>query len=154
MIQEISFYILLLLIAILYSSVGHGGASGYLALMAFFSFAPDTMRLTALILNLFVSAIAFFQYYRSGFFQWKLFWPFGITSIPAAFIGGMIVVDENVYKNILAVLLIFSVVKLIGINFQDSNLIKKQNLIASLLIGLIIGLFSGMIGIGGGIKFF
>lgn len=148
---EILFYVLLLIVAFLYASVGHGGASGYLALMACFSFAPDIMRPTALLLNLFVSAIAFFQYYKNGFFQWKLFWPFAITSIPMAFIGGMIHVDEGIYKKILAVLLLFSVIKLIGFNDKRVAIIKKQNLLASLLIGLIIGFFSGMIGIGGGI---
>ena len=148
---EILFYVLLLLVSFLYASVGHGGASGYLALMACFSFAPNVMRPTALILNLFVSAIAFIQYYKSGYFQWKLFWPFAITSIPAAFIGGVIQVDENIYKKILAVLLLFSVVKLIGFNTPSVTVRKKQNLIASLILGLIIGFFSGMIGIGGGI---
>lgn len=148
---EVLFYILLLLVSFLYSSVGHGGASGYLALMACFSFAPYIMRPTALLLNLFVSAIAFIQYYRSGYFQWKLFWPFAITSIPMAFIGGMIHIDESIYKKVLAVLLLLSVIKLIGFNDQSVAVRKKQNLIASLIIGLIIGLFSGMIGIGGGI---
>ena len=148
---EILFYILLLIVSFLYASVGHGGASGYLALMACFSFTPDIMRPTALILNLFVSAIAFIQYYRGGYFQWKLFWPFAITSIPMAFIGGMIHIDESIYKKVLAVLLLFSVVKLIGFNDQSVAVRKKQNLIASLIIGIIIGFFSGMIGIGGGI---
>lgn len=151
MYSEMIFYILLLLVAFLYASVGHGGASGYLALMAFFSFAPETMRPTALLLNVFVSLIAFIQYYRSGYFQWKLFWPFAIASIPAAFIGAMIIIDEGVYKKVLAVLLLFSVAKLIGFKVQADTLKKKQNLIASLLIGTGIGLCSGMIGIGGGI---
>jgi hypothetical protein len=151
MYSEMIFYILLLMVAFLYASVGHGGASGYLALMAFFSFAPETMRPTALLLNVFVSLIAFIQYYRSGYFQWKLFWPFAIASIPAAFIGGMIKVDEGIYKKILAVLLLISIVKLIGFNVQAEPVKNKQNLITSLFIGLVIGLFSGMIGIGGGI---
>jgi len=151
MYTEIIFYVLLLLVAFLYASVGHGGASGYLALMAFFSFAPDTMRPTALLLNIFVSATAFIQYYRGGYFKWKLFWPFAITSVPAAFIGGMMTIDESIYKKILAVLLLFSVVRLIGFNMQPVSSKKEQNLIASLLIGTVIGLFSGMIGIGGGI---
>lgn len=149
--SEILFYVLLLLVSFLYASVGHGGASGYLALMALFSFALDTMRPTALLLNIFVSAIAFFQYYRNGYFQWKLFWPFAIASIPAAFIGGMIEVDEGIYKKILAVLLLFSVVKLLWSASQKIPHTNRQNLILSLLIGMIIGLFSGMIGIGGGI---
>ena len=67
------FGILLLLVAFLYASVGHGGASGYLALMALFGFAPEVMRPTALLLNIFVSGIAFLSYYRSGYFSWKLF---------------------------------------------------------------------------------
>ena len=145
------FYVLLVLIAFLYSSVGHGGASGYLALMAYFSFAPETMRPTALLLNIFVSLIAFIQYYKSGFFKWNLFWPFALASIPAAFIGGFITVDAGLYKKILAVLLLFSVVKLLGVKFQTKDFIAKQNIFLALLIGAAIGLFSGMIGIGGGI---
>ena len=148
---EIIFYVLLVLVAFLYSSVGHGGASGYLALMAFFSFAPETMRPTALLLNIFVSLIAFIQYYRAGFFKWSLFWPYAIASIPAAFIGGMITVDAGWYKKILAVLLLFSVVRLLGIQFKTERFDVKQNVFIALLIGAIIGLFSGMIGIGGGI---
>jgi len=148
---EIIFYVLLVLVAFLYSSVGHGGASGYLALMAFFSFAPETMRPTALLLNIFVSLIAFIQYYRAGFFKWSLFWPYAIASIPTAFIGGMITVDAGWYKKILAVLLLFSVVRLLGIQFKTERFDVKQNVFIALLIGAIIGLFSGMIGIGGGI---
>lgn len=147
----IIFYLLLFLVAFLYSSVGHGGASGYLALMASFSLAPDTMRSTALLLNVFISLMAFIQYYRSGHFQWKLFWPFALLSIPAAFFGGMITVDQGVYKKILALLLLFSVVKLIGFKYQDAAPKKEQSLLVSLFIGFVIGLLSGMIGIGGGI---
>ncbi len=148
---EILFYVLLVLVAFLYSSVGHGGASGYLALMAFFSFSPETMRPIALLLNIFVSLIAFIQYYRAGFFRWNLFWPYALASFPAAFIGGMITVDVGFYKKTLAVLLLFSVVKLIGIKFKTASFDLKQNVFLALLIGAIIGLFSGMIGIGGGI---
>jgi len=148
---EILFYVLLVLVAFLYSSLGHGGASGYLALMAFFSFAPETMRPTALLINIFVSLIAFVQYYRGGFFKWNLFWPFALASFPAAFIGGMISVDVGLYKKILAVLLLFSVVRLLGIKFKTATFDVKQNVFLALLIGAIIGLFSGMIGIGGGI---
>ena len=148
---DLAFYFLLFIVAFLYSSVGHGGASGYLALMAFFSFAPETMRPTALILNLFVSLIAFIQYYRNGYFQWKLFWPFALASIPAAFIGGMILIDAAWYKKILGVLLLFPVVRLAGVTFNTEKNKKEQTLFASIIIGAVIGLFSGMIGIGGGI---
>ena len=147
----ILFYILLLVVAFLYASVGHGGASGYLALMAFLSFAPETMRPTASILNIFVSFIAFVQYYRSGYFKWNLFWPFALTSIPAAFLGGLISIDAGLYKKILAILLLFSVIKLLGFNAKNKASVKEPDRMAALLIGAAIGLFSGMIGIGGGI---
>lgn len=148
---EILFYLLLLLVAFLYASVGHGGASGYLALMALYSFTPETMRPTALLLNIIVSLVAFIQYYRSGHFRWKLFWPFAFTSIPASFAGALIIIDPKLYKIILGILLLFPVIKLAGINFKSEKNIRKQNLLLSLLIGATIGLFSGMIGIGGGI---
>ncbi len=148
---EIIFYLLLLLVAFLYASVGHGGASGYLALMSFYSFDPGTMRSSALLLNIIVSLIAFVQYYRSGYFGWQLFWPFAITSIPAAFTGGLIAVNAGLYKQILGVLLLFPAVRLAGINFHSEISKKEQNIIASLLIGAVIGLASGIIGIGGGI---
>lgn len=148
---EYLFYLLLVLVAFLYSSVGHGGASGYLALMAFFSYSTDTMRSTALILNIFVSLVAFIQYYRSGYFQWKLFIPFAITSIPAAFIGGLVTLDASLYKHILGVLLIFPIIKLIGITPNKKNNVKPIKIYLALTLGLIIGLISGIIGIGGGI---
>ena len=85
---NVLFFSLLFFVAFMYSSVGHGGASGYLALMAFFSFAPEVMRPTALLLNIFVSLTAFIQYYRGGHFSWKLFLPFAVASVPAAFLGG------------------------------------------------------------------
>lgn len=148
---DILFYFLLLLVAFLYAAVGHGGASGYLALMAFFSFSTETMRPTALLLNIFVSLIAFIQYYRSGYFQWKLFWPFAIASIPAAFAGGLITIDAFLYKKILGILLIFPVVKLAGFKFQSEVSHKEVPLPTALLTGAAIGFLSGMIGIGGGI---
>lgn len=95
---EIIFYVLLLMVSFLYASVGHGGASGYLALMAFFSYPVDLMRPTALLLNIFVSAIAFWQYYRGGYFRWKLFLPFAVASAPAAFLGGGMTLDDHIYK--------------------------------------------------------
>lgn len=149
--SEILFYILLPIVAFLYAAVGHGGASGYLALMAFFSFAPDFMRPTALLLNLAVSLIAFIQYYRQGHFDWKLFWPFALASIPAAFIGGMLVVDADVYKKVLAILLLFSVIRLLGFKTQESKTESHPQVLIALVIGAVIGLLSGMIGIGGGI---
>ncbi len=150
-VELLSFYLLLFLIAFFYASVGHGGASGYLALMAVFSFAPETMRPTALMLNIFVSLIAFIQYYRGGYFRWKLFWPFALASIPAAFIGGLMVINAAWYKTILGILLLFPVIRLIGLKLKTEKEGMQQNLLVSLFIGGCIGFFSGMIGIGGGI---
>lgn len=145
------FFGLLFLVAVLYASVGHGGASGYLALMALFSVAPNVMKPTALLLNLFVSATSFIQFYRGNHFKWKLFLPFAIASIPMAFLGGLILVDGSIYKKILGLLLLIPVARFLIFPQFDISEIKKSNVVLSLLIGAIIGLLSGMIGIGGGI---
>ena len=147
----IVFYILLFVVAFLYSSVGHGGASGYLALMALFSVAPEVMKPTALLLNIFVSFIAFVQYYRSGFFHWKIFFPFALASIPFSFLGGMISISGDVYKQILGILLLIPVIRFIGFGNRDVEHKKPVKLFLALLIGACIGFLSGMIGIGGGI---
>ncbi|HRC31945.1 MAG TPA: sulfite exporter TauE/SafE family protein [Bacteroidia bacterium] len=151
-VQDILFYILLFTVAMLYASVGHGGASGYLMLMALFSFAPETMRSIALVLNIFVSLVAFVPYFRQGYFRFQLFWPFAIASVPLAFLGGLEHLDPVMYKRILAVLLIFPILKLLGLQFEKSkNETEKSSIILSLIIGAAIGFLSGMIGIGGGI---
>src|SRR5678815_3311602 len=100
----ILFYLLLFIVAFLYASVGHGGASGYLALMALFSIAPEVMKPTALLLNLFVSLTSFIQFYRGKHFNWKIFLPFAVASVPMAFVGGLITVDAFIYKKILGLL--------------------------------------------------
>src|SRR3954464_11395137 len=102
----ILFYGLLFLVAFLYASVGHGGASGYLALMALFSVTPDVMKPTAFLLNLFVSLTSFVHFYRGRYFLWKVFLPLAIASVPLSFIGGLIVVDGNIYKKMLGILLL------------------------------------------------
>jgi len=76
------------LIAFLYSSVGHAGASGYIAVMTLFGLGATTIRPTALVLNILVASIGAFQFWRAGHFTWKLFWPFALLSIPAAYLGG------------------------------------------------------------------
>ncbi len=145
------FYILLLVIAFLYASVGHGGASGYLALMALFGVAPVVMKPTALLLNLFVSLTAFLQFYRGKHFVWKVFLPLALASIPMAFLGGLITVDAGIYKKILGVLLVFSVIRMLMPAKKISLELKPANFSGALMMGGTIGLLSGMIGIGGGI---
>jgi uncharacterized protein len=147
----ILFYALLFLVAFLYSSVGHGGASGYLALMALFSISPDVMKPTALLLNLFVSLTSFIQFYRGKHFNWKIFLPFAIASVPMAFVGGLITVDDDVYKKILGLLLIVPITRFLFFPNIKVKELKKSNLYLSLLIGAGIGFLSGLIGIGGGI---
>ncbi|WP_346883394.1 sulfite exporter TauE/SafE family protein [uncultured Algibacter sp.] len=145
------FLIILPIVSFLYSSVGHGGASGYLALMALFSFVPESMKPTALLLNIFVAGISFYYYYKGGYFNKKLFLSFAMTSIPLAFIGGMIEIDASIYKKILAVLLIFAILKMLNVFGKESDQTKDVKLWQGLIIGGFIGFFSGLIGIGGGI---
>lgn len=148
---QVLFFLLLFLVAFLYASVGHGGASGYLALMSLFSVAPDVMKPTALLLNLFVSLTAFIQFYRGGHFRWKVFWPFALASIPLAYLGGLILVDAVVYKKILGVLLLIPITRFFFFSHTNVQEKKENNLPLSFLLGGAVGFLSGLIGIGGGI---
>jgi uncharacterized membrane protein YfcA len=145
------FLLILPVVSFLYASIGHGGASGYLALMAIFSVTPELMKPTALLLNLFVAAIAFYYYYKEGYFNKKLFISFAIASIPMSIIGGYIEVDTTIYKKILAVLLLFAILKMLNIFGKESAIIRDIKLWQGIVVGGIIGFFSGLIGIGGGI---
>lgn len=145
------FYILLFIVAFLYASVGHGGASGYLALMALFNMDPGIMKPTALLLNLFVSLTAFIQFYRGGHFKWKIFLPFAVASIPMSFIGGLVSLDVIVYKKILGLLLLIPVARFLFSPKSHRDQLKESKIWISVLIGALIGFLSGLIGIGGGI---
>ena len=149
--NELLFVIGLMLIAFFYSSVGHGGASGYLALMALFSFAPESIRYYALILNLVVSAIAFISYYRAGFFRLRLVLPFLLASMPAAFFGAKISINPTMYKIILGIMLITAVMRMLFVGNTENDKTHDPPFAMALGIGLILGLVSGIIGIGGGI---
>lgn len=138
------------IVAVLYSSVGHGGASGYLAVMAFLAVAPEVTRPTALVLNLFVASIGTFQFWRAGYFSWRTFWPFAVSSIPFAFVGGMIHLPTNIYKVVLGIVLVIAAVRLAWKFTSDAD-VKQPNIAVALLIGAIIGLLSGLVGVGGGI---
>lgn len=149
--NEVAIALLLAVIAFLYASVGHGGASGYLAVMALLGFAPEVMRPTALVLNLFVSAVAFVQFTRAGHFRWNLFWPFALTSVPCAWLGARIDLDPTIYKRVLAACLLIAVARLLGLFGTNEQQQKAPAFAVALLIGAVLGLVSGMIGIGGGI---
>jgi uncharacterized protein len=145
------FYILLFLVAFLYASVGHGGASGYLALMALFSVTPEVMKPTALVLNLFVASVSFIQYYRGGHFIWKIFWPLALASVPLAYLGGLVQVDGTVYKKLLGLLLLVPVIRFVFFSNTRIDEVKRSNPWWSLAIGAVIGFLSGLVGFGGGI---
>ena len=141
--------LLLAIMAFLYASVGHGGASGYLAVMALFAIAPPVMKQTALLLNLGVSLMSFIAFYRQGYFKWTLFWPFALGSIPAAFLGARIPLTDSTYKQILGACLFLAVIRMV-VSFKD-NTRRSLPAILGIITGAAIGLLSGMIGIGGGI---
>jgi uncharacterized membrane protein YfcA len=148
------FYFLLPLVAFLYASVGHGGASGYLALMILFAFPQTELKSTALILNICVSAISFLSYYRKGHFNLQIFLLVGIISIPAAFFGGQLEVDDTLFKKLLGLFLLIAVLKLLGVfnlKKKETEILNPPNLYLALIIGASIGFLSGLLGIGGGI---
>ncbi len=142
---------LLPIVAFLYASVGHGGASGYLALMSIFALPVTFMKPTALVLNILVSGISFYFYYREKKFEWKLFYPFAITSVPFSFLGGLVTINTHYYKIILGSVLILAVARLLGLFGKVSGEVKPVNIPLALFIGAAIGFVSGLIGIGGGI---
>lgn len=141
-------------IAFLYSSVGHGGASGYLAVLSFLPLLPAEMATTALILNILVAGIALISYFRAGHFSMALTLPFIIGSVPAAFLGGMLPIHAPLYFLILAMVLLYAAFR---IAFLFAAPEEKGRELVSLPWGTVlpigggIGLISGMIGIGGGI---
>jgi uncharacterized protein len=145
------FFVLLFAVAFLYASVGHGGASGYLALGAVFNLANEVMRPTALLLNLFVSLTSFIQFYRGKYFRFAIFWPLALASIPMAYWGGTIKIDREYYKIALGILLLVPIIRLLFFPNIRVDQLKKNNIALSFLIGAIIGFISGIIGIGGGI---
>src|SRR6266516_1308866 len=138
------------LIAFLYSSVGHSGASGYIATMTLFGLAPTVIRPTALVLNILVASIGAFQFWRAGHFSWNLFWPFALLSIPAAYFGGHLQPSTSVLMILIGMVLILSAVRLIfRRNDPEKILIPSQPTAISVGAGL--GFLSGLTGTGGGI---
>lgn len=140
----------------LYSSIGHAGASGYMAVMAILSFTPDAIKPTSLILNIIVSAIASYQFIRAGYFDKKLFLSFILASVPSAFIGGWLSIPASYFKVLAGIFLIVSAgllfIRRFILVFEDNFSVNKKPAFASgIIVGALIGLFSGLIGVGGGI---
>jgi hypothetical protein len=148
--EEVILYGLFFLVAFLYASVGHGGASGYLALMALLGFSASVMKPTALLLNVMVSLIAFISFYRARHFRSKLLWPLIAASIPFAYLGSVLPVSEVLYKQILGVVLLLSIIRIVW-ESSEKPLSPAPKWYILFGIGAGIGLVSGMIGMGGGI---
>lgn len=143
---------LIFIVALLYSSVGHGGASGYLAAMALVGIAPAEMRPAALVLNILVAGIALFKFYRAGAFSWRLFWPFAISSIPFAYLGGSIILSGAVYKPLVGMVLIYAAWSTFQAAHKNSETYStRPPVVLLLLTGGVLGLLSGLTGVGGGI---
>ena len=145
--------VLFFIISILYSSVGHAGASGYLAVMALLSFAPETIKPTSLILNVVVASIASVKYIKADCFDKRIFLAFILTSMPMAFIGGYITISPRYFKLVAGLFLVISSLLLIIRAYYkpSQTTAKKMPFVYGLIGGSLIGLISGLIGVGGGI---
>lgn len=140
----------ILLIAFLYSSVGHAGASGYIAVMSLLSVAPEVIRPTALVLNILVATIASWQFYRGGHFSWRLFWPFAITAVPFAYVGGYVALPAEVLKRLIGTVLLVSAVWLV-VRPPEDVVQRSPSRSVALVLGGALGLLAGLTGTGGGI---
>jgi uncharacterized protein len=143
----------MLVAAFAYASVGHGGASAYIAAMALAGVAPAEMRPIALALNLLVSGIATYKFARAGYFQWRLFWPFAVVSVPLAFFGGAITLPGHAYKVLVGTVLIYAAWQLwrsarVG---EEMREVREPRLAVAMALGALLGLLSGLTGVGGGI---
>ena len=141
---------ILLLVAALYATVGHGGASGYLAVMALAGFAPAAMKPTALVLNIVVSLIGTVMFVRAGHFAWRLFWPFAAVAAPFSFLGGGWVLSAEVFRWLVAGALLFSMARLL-LPVTAAVEVRTPPVWAVIVAGASIGFLSGLIGVGGGI---
>ena len=147
--------VLIFAAAVLYSSVGHAGASGYLAAMALVGVAPDVMKPTALALNILVASIATVHFYRAGYFYWAAFWPFVIGSVPLAFVGGAITLPGYLYKPAVGLVLLYAALRLVWstVKGPDQSADKGIDIptLPAVASGGVTGLLSGLTGTGGGI---
>jgi uncharacterized protein len=149
--QEYSLLAGLAVAAFLYASVGHGGASGYLAVMAFAGLSPATMKPAALALNIVVAGIGSWKYLRAGAFDWRVFWPFAVVSIPMAYVGGTLEIPGSVFKPLVGVALLFAAWRMVLSTRRTEVERRKLQLIPAFAAGAAIGLLSGLTGVGGGI---
>lgn len=148
----ISVWLLLLIAiaAVLYSSVGYGGASGYLAAMALFGMEPAMMKPAALTMNIFVTTLVLARLARAGYFNWRLFLPFAAGSLPLAFIGGALTLNSAVYRVLVGLALLLAAWRLLW-QGGDSDRVQPPAAWIAVPVGAVIGFVSGLTGVGGGI---
>lgn len=139
------------LVAFLYSSVGHAGASGYIAVMTLFGLAPAIIKPSALVLNILVASLTAFQFWRAGHFSWERFWPFAVLSIPFAFVGGYINLPTRWFKILVGIVLLYSALRFFLTSKSDDQNISPPSRPLALVTGAGLGLLSGLTGTGGGI---
>ena len=153
---EILLALLFFAVAVLYSSVGHAGASGYIAAMALLGFAPEQMRPTALALNLLVGGIGLFRFWRGGHVRWRNVLPFVLASAPAAFFAAQVKLPADSYSVLLGLVLLVAAA---GV-FRSASRAERDDIdsigrsvpwLPGLLIGGAIGVLSGLTGTGGAI---
>ena len=138
--------------AALYTSVGHAGASAYIALMALFGLAPAVMRPTALGLNILVASFTSFRYVRAGLFRFRTLWPFSLGAVPFAFLGGAIQLPDAYYRPLVGAILLLSGARLLWPQALQTNREPRDPAIwAGILCGVAIGFLAGLTGTGGGI---
>ena len=140
-----------LVAATLYASVGHAGASGYLAVMALAEMAPADMKPTALVLNVIVSVIGTTTYFRAGCFRWRTLWPFLIGSVPLAFYGSSLPIPPHAFKVLVGAVLALGAVRLLITVPNAATDTRDAPVSVSVGVGALIGLLSGLTGTGGGI---
>lgn len=148
--QFVFLFLAIGLVAFLYSSVGHAGASGYIATMTLFGIAPVVIRPSALVLNILVAFIGSYQFWRAGHFSWRLFWPFALLSIPAAYAGGYLQPSAAVLRILIGVVLLLSAARLL-FRRKDPGQVSSPSRPTAIAAGAGLGFLSGLTGTGGGI---
>lgn len=150
--EDLLLALLIGMAALLYSSVGHAGASGYLAAMALLGVAPAVMKPAALALNVLVASIATVKFQRAGAFSWRIFWPLAITSIPCAWLGGTLALPGHIFKPVVGAVLLFAAWQLFRTAATPVVVAAREPSRWLLMpIGAGLGLLSGLTGVGGGI---
>jgi uncharacterized membrane protein YfcA len=147
------------LVALLYASVGHAGATGYIAVMTLLGMPPAAVRPTALLLNVIVATIASVQFFRAGHFRPRLFWPLAVASVPCAFVGGTLTLPTAVFEAVLGGVLLASSARMLfdarrpapDDHATNEPLPFGRPTILWAMLGGAIGLLSGLTGVGGGV---